>query len=100
MSPRLDAVEEVTVTTAGNGADSNAMGSTQIQFTTRSGSNLFSGSGYYYYQSEKLNTNTYFNKLARPAEERRGAAPAGRPRRRPGRHPEASTTAAARRSSS
>ena len=64
MSPRLDAVEEVTVTTAGNGADSNAMGSTQIQFTTRSGSNLFSGSGYYYYQSEKLNTNTYFNELA------------------------------------
>jgi len=64
MSPRLDAVEEVTVTSAGNGADSNAMGSTQIQFTTRSGSNLFSGSAYYYYQSEKLNTNTYFNKLA------------------------------------
>src|SRR5262245_20948461 len=64
MSPRLDAVEEVTVTSAGNGADSNAMGATQIQFTTRSGSNLFSGSAYYYYQSEKLNTNTYFNKLA------------------------------------
>ena len=63
MSPRLDAVEEVTVTSAGNGADANAMGATQIQFTTRSGSNQFSGSGYYYYQTEKLNTNTYFNKI-------------------------------------
>ena len=88
MSPRLDAVEEVTVTTAGNGADSNAMGSTQIQFTTRSGSNLFSGSGYYYYQSEKLNTNTVFQRAGRAAEERRGAAPAGRSRRGPGLHPE------------
>ena len=63
LSPRLDAVEEVTVTTAGNGADTTSMGATQINFTTRSGSNQFSGSGYYYYQSEKLNTNTYFNKV-------------------------------------
>src|SRR4030095_6091262 len=26
-------------------------------------SNLFSGSGYYYFQHEDLNTNTYFNKI-------------------------------------
>ena len=62
MSPRLDAVEEVTVTTAGNGADSSGQGATQIKFTTRSGSNKLSGSIYDYYQSDKLNTNTYFNK--------------------------------------
>jgi hypothetical protein len=62
-SPRLDAVEEVTVTTAGNGAEASAQGAGSDPFTTRSGSNLFSGSGYYYYQSEKLNTNTYFNKV-------------------------------------
>lgn len=62
MSPRLDAVEEVTVTTAGNGADSSGQGATQIKFTTRSGSNRMSGSLYHYYQSDKLNTNTYFNK--------------------------------------
>ena len=63
VSPRIDAVEEVTVTTAGSGAESSGMGATQIRFTTRSGSNAFSGSGYHYYQSEKLNTNTYFNKV-------------------------------------
>ncbi len=62
MSPRLDAVEEVTVTTAGNGADSSGQGATQIKFTTRSGSNQQSGSLYYYYQNDKFNTNTYFNK--------------------------------------
>lgn len=62
MSPRLDAVEEVTVTTAGNGADSSGQGATQIKFTTRSGSNTMSGSLYYYYQNDRFNTNTYFNK--------------------------------------
>ena len=63
MSPRLDAVEEVTVTTASSGAEASAQGAVQIRFTTRSGSNVFSGSAYYYYQSEKLNTNTYFNEV-------------------------------------
>lgn len=64
MSPRLDAIEEVTVTAAASGADTSGQGSTQIRFTTKSGSNSFSGSSYYYYQSEKLNTNTYFNKVS------------------------------------
>ncbi len=69
MSPRLDAVEEVTVTSAGNGADSSGQGATQIKFSTRSGSNQLSGSVYHYYQNDSLNTNTYFNKrdgLAKP----------------------------------
>jgi hypothetical protein len=63
MSPRLDAIEEVTVTTAGNGAEASSQGAIQIRFTTRSGSNVFNGSAYMYYQSEKLNTNTYFNEV-------------------------------------
>jgi hypothetical protein len=63
MSPRLDAVEEVTVTFAAQGADANGQGATQIKFATRSGSNKFSGSGYFFYQSDKLNTNTYSNKI-------------------------------------
>jgi hypothetical protein len=63
MSPRLDAIEEVTVTTAGNGAEASSQGAIQIRFTTRSGSNVFNGSAYMYYQTEKLNTNTYFNEV-------------------------------------
>jgi hypothetical protein len=63
VSPRLDAVEEISVITAGQSADASGQGSTQIRFTTRSGSNTYSGSAYYYFQHEKLNTNTYFNKL-------------------------------------
>ena len=61
LSPRLDAVEEVTLVSAGNGANASSQGATQIQFTTRSGSNVFSGSAYYYYQNDALNANSYFN---------------------------------------
>ena len=63
MQPRLDAIEEVTVTFAGQGADANGQGAAQIRFTTRSGSDTFTGSGYLFYQSDKLNTNTYSNKV-------------------------------------
>jgi hypothetical protein len=60
VSPRLDAIEEVTVTTATQEA-SAGQGAVQIKFVTRSGGNQFTGSGYHYYQSEKLNANTWFN---------------------------------------
>lgn len=43
MSPRLDSVEQVTVTTAANGADSTGQGAVQVRFVTRSGSNSYSG---------------------------------------------------------
>src|SRR5262249_23154060 len=63
MSPRLDAVEEVTVTGAAQGADATGQGATQIAFTTKSGTNRFTGTLYDFYQSDKLNTNTFANKL-------------------------------------
>jgi hypothetical protein len=62
VSPRLDAIEEVTVTSAAQGAESNGQGAVQINFTTRSGSNAFIGSAYHFYQSDRFNTNTYANK--------------------------------------
>jgi hypothetical protein len=61
VSPRLDAVEEVTVTTASQGAGDAGSGAVQVKFVTRSGTNQLSGSGYYYYRSDKLNANTWFN---------------------------------------
>jgi hypothetical protein len=60
VSPRLDAIEEVTVTTATQEA-SSGQGAVQIKFTTRSGTNDLTGSGYHYYRSDRLNANTWFN---------------------------------------
>jgi hypothetical protein len=61
VSPRLDAIEEVTVTTAAQGADAGGQGAVQIKFVTRSGGNNFTGSAYHYYRNDKLNANTWFN---------------------------------------
>jgi hypothetical protein len=61
VNPRLDAVEEVTVSTAAQGTDATADGAAQIKFVTRSGSNTFNGSAYEYFRSDKYNSNTWFN---------------------------------------
>lgn len=62
VTPRMDAVEEITVTGAVPGAGGGA-GSVQVGFVTRSGSNRFDTSGYHYYRSPQLNTNYYFNRV-------------------------------------
>ena len=61
VSPRLDAVEEVTVSTAAQGADMGSQGAAQVRFVTRSGTNRFQGSAYYYCRRDWMNTNTWFN---------------------------------------
>ena len=63
VSPRLDAIEEVTLTGAAQGAEASGQGGVQIKFTTRSGTNAFTGSGYFFYQSDDLNSNSYANRV-------------------------------------
>jgi len=63
--PRMDAIEEVTVTGATPDAGSGAQGSVQVAFATRSGTNRFVRSIYHYYRTPKLNTNYFFNELNR-----------------------------------
>jgi hypothetical protein len=60
VSPRLDAIEEVSVTLAGQGADAG-QGAVQIKFVTRGGTNTYTGSGYHYYRNDRLKANTWFN---------------------------------------
>ncbi|MGH9313470.1 MAG: TonB-dependent receptor domain-containing protein, partial [Vicinamibacterales bacterium] len=69
VQPRLDAIEEVTVTTAAQGSDSAGQGAVQIRFVTRSGTNDLHGSVYEYFRHDALNANTWFNKrnnIAKP----------------------------------
>jgi hypothetical protein len=61
VTPRPDAVEQVTVTTAGAGADVGGHGAVQVAFVTRSGTNRFTGSAYHYFRDPVLNTNYWFN---------------------------------------
>jgi hypothetical protein len=61
VSPRLDAIEEVTVSTAAQGAGDAGQGAVQVKFVTRGGTNDFTGSGYYYIRRDGLNANTWFN---------------------------------------
>ncbi len=61
VSPRLDAVEEVTVSTAASEASMGSQGAAQVRFVTRSGSNNFQGSAYYYWRRDWMNSNTWFN---------------------------------------
>jgi hypothetical protein len=62
VTPRMDAVEEVTVTGAVPGVGAGA-GSVQIAFVTRSGSNQFDSSAYLYWRDPKFNSNYFFNEI-------------------------------------
>ena len=61
VRPRLDAVDEVTVSTATPGAESAGEGAVQIKFVTRSGTNEYTGSLYEYHRNPFLNANYWFN---------------------------------------
>jgi hypothetical protein len=63
VTPRLDAVQEVTVSGAGAGAESAGGGAVQIKFVTRSGTNQLDTSVYHYFRHPSLNTNYFFNKV-------------------------------------
>jgi len=61
VNPRLDAIEEVTVSAAAQTADAAGTGAVQIKFVTRGGSNAYTGSIYHYYRHDRLNENNWFN---------------------------------------
>jgi len=63
IHPKLDLIEEVTVSTATSGADASGQGAVQMKFATRSGTNQFVGSAYEYHRDRGLNTNYYFNEV-------------------------------------
>ena len=60
INPRLDAVEEVTVSTSNPGAESSGQGAVNIRFATRSGTNTFQGSVYDYMRRTRWNTNYWW----------------------------------------
>jgi Carboxypeptidase regulatory-like domain len=60
IAPSLDAIQEVTLSTATPGAESSGQGAIQIKFATRSGGNDFHGSLYEYHRNTVLNSNYWY----------------------------------------
>jgi Carboxypeptidase regulatory-like domain len=61
IRPRIDAIEEVTLSTATPGSESAGEGAVQIKFVTRQGNNEFHGTLYEYHRNPSLNSNYWFN---------------------------------------
>jgi len=61
--PRADAVEEMTVSGASAGADSNAEGAFQVKMVTRSGTNDWHGALFEQHRNQDFNANFYFNNI-------------------------------------
>ena len=64
---RLDAIEQVTVSTTGLGADAGGQGAMQIRMTTKRGSEQYHFKVLQQLINEDLNANSYFNKLQKIA---------------------------------
>jgi hypothetical protein len=64
ISPNIDAMEEVTVTTGTPAADASGQGAIQIKFTTKSGTNKYAGSLFETWRHPFMYANTFFNKAS------------------------------------
>jgi hypothetical protein len=60
VRPRLDAIEEVTVSTAAPGSESSGDGAVQIKFVTKRGSNDYHGGLFFQHRNEALNANYWY----------------------------------------
>jgi hypothetical protein len=75
IRPRIDAMEEASISTATPGAESSGEGATQIKFVTRSGSNDFHGSVYWYNRNPDFNANYWYNNRDLAPDPSTGKAP-------------------------
>ncbi len=61
VRPRVDAIEEVTVSTTNPGAESSGDGAVQIRFVTRRGTNNYSGGIFMQHRNTDLNAAYWYN---------------------------------------
>jgi carboxypeptidase family protein len=61
VRPRIDAIDEVTVSTATPGAESAGDGAVQIKFITKRGTNSYHGGLFWQHRNTALNANYWFN---------------------------------------
>ncbi|MBA4122490.1 MAG: carboxypeptidase regulatory-like domain-containing protein [Acidobacteria bacterium] len=61
VRPRVDAIEEVTVSTTNPGAESSGDGAVQIKFVTRRGTNDYRGGLFWQHRNTDLNANYWYS---------------------------------------
>lgn len=61
IRPRIDAIDEVTVSTATPGAESSGDGAVAIRFQTRRGTDSYRGSAFWQHRDEGLNATNFQN---------------------------------------
>ena len=61
VQPKIDAIEEVTVSTANPGAESSGDGAVQIKFVTKRGTNQYHGGVFEQVRNTSLNAANFFN---------------------------------------
>jgi len=60
---RLDAVDEITVSTSGSGAEASSEGAMQVRFTTKRGTDTYHFKVFEQFQNEDLNANDFFKNM-------------------------------------
>jgi Carboxypeptidase regulatory-like domain len=61
VTPRLEAIQEVTVATSNLGANSTGQGAIQIQYVVKSGTNAYHGEVFWQHENSALKANNWFN---------------------------------------
>jgi hypothetical protein len=67
IRPRIDAIDELTVSTASPGAESSGDGAVAIRFQTRRGTDQYKGSAFWQHRDEGLNATNLQNNYSRVA---------------------------------
>ncbi|MEQ1765649.1 MAG: carboxypeptidase-like regulatory domain-containing protein, partial [Pyrinomonadaceae bacterium] len=65
IRPRIDAIDEVTVSTSNPGAQASGDGAVSIGFATRRGTDSYRGSGFWQHRDEGLNATNFQNNYQR-----------------------------------
>ncbi len=68
VRPRVDAIDEVTISTATPGAESAGEGAVQIKFTTKGGTSDFHGALFENHRNPALNANFWYNNRDLPED--------------------------------
>ena len=63
-TPTLESIEQFKIITSSYAAEWPRSGGGIVNVVTKSGTSRFSGSGYEFFRNDKLNSNSYFRKLA------------------------------------